>query len=295
VSAAPLVSIGLPVYNGARYLACALDCLLGQTLADFELIISDNASTDRTAEICLDYAARDARIRYIRQESNIGVTRNWNFVALQARGQYFKWASANDFCDPRMLEKCVGVMRTDPSIVLCQGRTCLVNEETGERRRYASDVSATDPRPSERYKLVVRMLFLNNELCGVIRLDVLRRTPLMSPDYTSSDLVLTAELALHGRIVLLPEILFYRRLGRASSTMHLKPAEVQALYFPGSAAQPRFRRWRRRIDLFRAIARAPISFSEKLRTLGVAAHGAGRHLLFKSLPAGERELISYKK
>lgn len=292
---APLVSIGLPVYNGERFLAEAIDSLLSQTLADFELIISDNASTDRTAEICLDYAARDARIRYIRQESNIGAARNWNFLVQQARGQYFKWASAGDFCDPRMLQECVRALSADPSIVLCQGSTCLVDEETGERRRYASDVSAADPRPSERYKLVVRTLFLNNEVSGVVRLDVLRRTQLMNPAYTSSDLVLTAELALHGRIVLLPEILFYRRLGRASSTMHLQPAEVQALYFPGSAAQPRFRRWRRRIDLFRAIARAPISFSEKLRTLGVAAHGASRHLLFKPLPAGARELLSPRR
>src|SRR5688572_28337892 len=98
---APLVSIGLPVYNGERFLSEALDSLLGQTLADFELIVSDNASTDRTAEICLAYAARDARVRYVRQQTNIGAIRNWNFVARQARGQYFKWASANDFCDSR--------------------------------------------------------------------------------------------------------------------------------------------------------------------------------------------------
>jgi glycosyltransferase involved in cell wall biosynthesis len=125
VNATPLVSIGLPVYNGQRFLAQALDSLLGQTLGDLEIVISDNGSTDRTAEICSRYAARDARIRYIRQESNRGAVWNFNFVALQARGQYFRWASANDFCDPRLLEKCVGMLRSDAGAVLCYGRTCM--------------------------------------------------------------------------------------------------------------------------------------------------------------------------
>ena len=177
----PLVSIGLPVYNGERFLAQALDSLLGQTLQDFELIISDNASTDGTADICLDYAARDARIRYIRQPSNIGAPRNWNFVALEARGRYFKWASADDFCDPRMLEKCVAVLSADPSVVLCYGRACIVDEETGEHRPFAHDFSAVDPRPSERFKTVFRSLVLKQRAQGVIRLDVLRRTSLEPP------------------------------------------------------------------------------------------------------------------
>ena len=110
----PLVSIGVFVYNGERFLAQQLDSLLGQTLRDFELIISDNASTDRTAEICREYEARDARVRYIRQPANIGAPRNWNFVAHQARGQYFLGASANDFYDARMLEKCVAALAADP-------------------------------------------------------------------------------------------------------------------------------------------------------------------------------------
>jgi hypothetical protein len=179
---------------------------LGQTLADFELIISDNASTDRTAEICRAYAARDARVRYIRQESNIGVVRNWNFVALQARGQYFKWASANDFCDPRLLEKCSTLMRSDPSVVLCHGGTCLVDEETGECKPYAGDIGATDPRPSERFQAAARTIVITNELSGLVRLDVLRRTPRIPPD-EGGGLVLRFELSLPGGFVLMPVIM----------------------------------------------------------------------------------------
>jgi glycosyltransferase involved in cell wall biosynthesis len=274
--AAPLVSIGLPVYNGERFLAQALDSLLGQTLVDLELIISDNASTDRTAEICKDYAARDARIRYIRQESNRGAVWNFNFVARQARGQYFKWAVANDFCDLRLLEKCVGVLRSDPGAVLCQGRTCIVDEDTDERTPFGDDFGATDARPSDRFSVVGRSLKLNNPCQAVVRLDVLRRTALVRR-YISGDTVLTIELALYGRFVLLPEILLYRRFGARTWSERLSRSDKRIFYFADSNDEPAFPRWRRRIDLFRAVLRAPISGSEKLRIL---LHFANRKLLF---------------
>ena len=275
----PLVSIGVPVYNGERFLRQALDTLLGQTLRDFELIISDNASTDGTADICRDYAARDARIRYIRQATNIGAPRNWNFVALEARGRYFKWAAANDFCDPRMLEKCVAVLNADPSVVLCYGRACIVDEETEEHRPYEHEVSAVDPRPSERFKTVFRSrLLTGNVMQGVIRLDVLRRTPL-EPLYPYGDMVLMAELALLGRFVLLPEILFYRRLGPRTWSMHLQPAECQAFHNPDSAGTSRLGRLRLHPDYVKAVFRAPIAASEKLRTLAMVGRRATGDLL----------------
>lgn len=294
MNASPLVSIGLPVYNGERFLRQALDSLLGQTLGDLELVISDNASADCTAEICLEYAARDARIRYVRQPSNIGALRNWNFVALQARGQYFKWASANDFCDPMLLEKCAGLLRGDPSIVLCHGRTCMVDEDTGERRPCRRDISATEVRPSERFRAVARALELNNALCGVMRLDLLRRTPLIRL-YPGGDLVLTVELALYGRIVLLPEILLYRRFGARTWSMQLNPADMQAFLYAAPAARPRFERWRRRVDLSRAVLRAPISPSEKLRALLPAAHRVGTAMLTEALPAGAVQVLRRTK
>jgi glycosyltransferase involved in cell wall biosynthesis len=275
---APLVSIGVPVYNGERFLAQALDSLLGQSLHDFELIISDNASTDGTAEICLDYAARDARIRYIRQASNIGAPRNWNVVALEARGRYFKWAAANDFCDPRMLEKCVAVLSADPSAVLCYGRTCIVDEETGKHTPFAHDYSALDPRPSERFKTVLRSLVLNNAESGIIRLDALRHTAL-GRTYPHGDLVLMAELALHGRFVLLPDILFYRRMGPRTWSMQLRPAELQTLFYPGLAAPLRLDRLRFHLDYCRTVLRAPVTASEKLRTFPILARRAIGDLL----------------
>ena len=111
-SSTPKVSIGLPVYNGERYLREALDSILGQTFRDFELIICDNASTDETAAICADYAARDPRIRYHRQTHNIGATANFNHTFELARGAYFKWAAHDDVLAPTWLEKCVASARS---------------------------------------------------------------------------------------------------------------------------------------------------------------------------------------
>jgi glycosyltransferase involved in cell wall biosynthesis len=272
----PLVSIGLPVYNGGRFLKQALDSLLNQTLEDLELIVSDNASTDDTAAMCLDYAARDSRVRYIRQASNMRSLRNFNFVASRARGRYFKWASANDYCDRRLLEKCVTVLEADPGVVLCHGQACIVDEASQERRPYGRDVSATQARPSERFRSLVSVLEHMNPLCGVMRSEVLQRTPLMRP-YVSGDLVLIVELALHGRMVLLPEILFYRRFGSATWSLNLNPADMYAFIRAG-VGRRRFNRVRRHVDYFRVALATPMSVSERLRTLLFAAQHAGRDL-----------------
>jgi hypothetical protein len=174
-----------------------------------------------------------------------------------------------------MLEMCVAVLNADPSVVLCHGRTCLVDEETSERRPFHHDFAAMQARPSERFETVCRSLVLNNAQNGVIRLETLRRTSLDRP-YPHGDLVLMAELALYGRFILLPEILLYRRMGRETWSMQLTPAELQALYHPGSVNRPRLDRWRRHLDYLTTVLRAPIGSSEKLRTLPlVARHAVG--------------------
>src|SRR5262245_52473779 len=96
----PTVSIGLAVYNGGQYLAQAIESILGQSYADFELIISDNASTDETETICRSYVARDERIRYSRNATNIGGARNENLTTTLARGRYFRWAAHDDYLEP---------------------------------------------------------------------------------------------------------------------------------------------------------------------------------------------------
>ncbi len=112
----PKVSIGMPVYNGERFICKAIDSLLGQTFSDFELIISDNASTDATAEICKDYKRRDKRVQYIRQSKNKGAMFNFKFVLSRALGPYFMWAAVDDIWDRDFLRQCVNCLDNKPEI-----------------------------------------------------------------------------------------------------------------------------------------------------------------------------------
>lgn len=260
----PLVSIGVPVFNAERFLTRALDSLLGQTLSDLELIISDNASTDNTQAICEDYVRRDRRVRYIRQQSNIGAPRNWNAVVYEARGVFFKWASANDYCAPAMLERCVGAMQIDPGIVLCYGRTELVDENEQPIEIYGGDMSFEEDRPSERFARVCARLSMNNAQCGVFRLDALRRTRL-DRMYPSGDLALMVELALYGRFRMMPDVFLFRRQSRGTFTSMLAPLDQQRVYDPSAKKPMKLLRTRRHLDNMVSVACAPISVVEKLR------------------------------
>jgi glycosyltransferase involved in cell wall biosynthesis len=127
------VSIGMPLYNAERYLERALEALLAQTFTDFELIISDNASTDSTWEICNTYAARDKRIKLYRNETNQGARKNFTRVLDLAQGIYFMWASYDDLWENNFLEACVKALEHQPDAVLsfplisCQYDSDLVN------------------------------------------------------------------------------------------------------------------------------------------------------------------------
>src|SRR5215510_10355296 len=118
-----LLSVGLAVYNGEEFLDEAIRSILAQTLTNFELIISDNASTDRTSEICQKYVRIDPRIRYHRNEANIGGANNENQTFRMARGKYFRWAAHDDVLAPTLLARCVEVLEERPDAVLCYPAT----------------------------------------------------------------------------------------------------------------------------------------------------------------------------
>ncbi|MBS0016773.1 MAG: glycosyltransferase family 2 protein, partial [Arthrospira sp. SH-MAG29] len=133
----PRVSIGLPVYNGENFIQETLDCLLSQTFDDFELIICDNASTDRTEEICRDYAARDKRIRYYRHPENLGAAKNYNRTFELSTAEYFKWAAHDDLYAPEFLERCVEALDTHPSTVLCYPQEYWIDEQGNPLKSHA--------------------------------------------------------------------------------------------------------------------------------------------------------------
>ncbi len=114
LTSAPLVTIGLPVYNGGKYLRLALDSLLAQTFKDFKLVVSDNASIDDTENICREYARTDSRIKYFRQESNLGASGNFHFVKAQGtQSKYFMWAAHDDIWESNWLEVLINEFTED--------------------------------------------------------------------------------------------------------------------------------------------------------------------------------------
>lgn len=264
----PIISIGLPVYNGERFLRDALESILGQSFSNLELIISDNASTDATANICNEFVMRDSRIRYVRQDVNVGAMRNWNFVAKEARGKYFKWCSASDYLAPDMLARCFAAMEAEPDIVLCYGQTCLVDQETGELTEYAGNIEVMEDRPHKRFSKLCQCLKLNNAYGGLIRTDALHRTKL-NRLYSGGDIILMAELVLMGRFMLLPQTLLYRRMGRETSSNELSASDLAIFLDPQKTHNLGLLHLSTHLGYLGAVLRAPISPLEKLKTLAL--------------------------
>ena len=167
----PLVSIGMPVFNGEEYIRGALDSLLAQSFGNFELIISDNASTDKTGKICQEYAALDKRIRYIRQRENVGAIQNFRIVLEQAQGEFFMWAAHDDRWDKHFIEKLIGVHRYDPycGLVFCDYE--VVNYITGKKYKYSTIPSTAR---SSYMNFMIRTLWMTpNVVYGLFKRDAL--------------------------------------------------------------------------------------------------------------------------
>jgi len=262
----PRVSIGLAVYNGERYLEEALKAFLGQTFTDFELVISDNASTDRTEEICRSYAARDGRIRYYRSERNMGVAYNYNRTVELARAEYFRWATYDDLVAPTVLERCVEVLDSQPDVVLAYPQTVNIDDDGNVRGNYDDNFAFLDRKPHRRFRdlmIAVRNYACNAEY-GLIRRDVLRKTA-MEADYHSADRVLLSELVLHGKFYEIPERLYFHRLhSNISIKEGMSLAQLAAWFNPNLAGKRTFPRLRRIVEFTRGVNRAPLSLYQRI-------------------------------
>lgn len=267
--ATPRVSIGMPVYNGERWLDATIDSLRRQTFADFELIISDNASEDRSGEICRRYAAEDGRIRYLRQSTNIGANRNYLVVLHEARAPYFKWASSNDLCAPEFVERCVSLLDQRPDAVLACPRTGLFTQDVADAIVYEHDIEVEDDDPALRFAQVLQRMRLNNSFNGVLRTAALRRALPMGT-FWAADIVLMAELALIGKHVLLPERLFFRRMSAESATS-LRGRDAVERHFEPSVHRPLlWQHWKYHLRLLRVALRSAPGAIRRLRAAAFA-------------------------
>jgi len=217
----PLVSIGMPVYNEELHLEDALRSLLSQSFKDFELIISDNASTDRTGEICLTYAAKDPRVRYSRMKTNVGSIANSNHLVQLANAPYFFFASGHDIRHESFIARCIEILEHDTSVVLCYPATRSLEPDGHLGDVMSGQVDTRGMSQASRFRSVLWGLgSYAYPIYGIMRTDVLKKTGLARGPI-GPDIVLLHELALLGTFAAVPEPLLYtRRLADFGSWNH---------------------------------------------------------------------------
>ena len=262
----PRVSIGLPVYNGERFLAEALDALLAQTYQNFELIISDNASTDATESICWAYAARDQRIRYYRNKENLGAAWNFNRVFKLSTGELFKWAAADDICRPNLVARCLEVLDCTANAVLVCAKTGFVDE-------FGNSLAVQDPGwnlqtdlPHERLREIMYTGHSVNPYYGLVRSNSLSKTRLLG-SYPGGDYRLLGELSLLGKFIEIPECLFLRRMHSGASSQKSGHVEWQVRFYTGRKGYS-LACLHRYFDHFITILFSQLSIGQKLSLLG---------------------------
>lgn len=295
----PKVSIGVPVYNGEKYLEGCLCNLLAQSFADFEIIISDNCSTDKTRSICETIAAADARVRYYRAEANQGATWNFNRVVELASAPYFKWAAYDDLISPDYLTACVRILDAEPTTVIAYGATTIIDGEGNELETHPDRISIQDKSPASRFREYLYKVGLTNAIYGLMRLDTLRRTS-GHVAYPGSDMVLLGEFALLGRFHEIPEIIFFRRIHAAASAQSNPSLNQLAAWFnPKHSGRLILPAWEHLRGYSAAIRRTPWGLIEKLSCFAVllvwSRYGyrnllrevaqAARHKLARGVPA----------
>jgi glycosyltransferase involved in cell wall biosynthesis len=293
------VAIGMPVWNGEPFLSDAIESILAQTYGDLELVISDNASTDDTAEICHSYAKRDTRIQYIKQGKNIGANPNYNLVFHRSSGEYFKWAAHDDVLAPEFIQECVKVLDDDKDVVLCSPATVLINED-GSPVRYSpqhkdmvdnygtlwrvsheKNAGVMSADPVERFAAVLRDTHLCFQIFGLIRRSALERTSLQ-PSYYGAAKALLAELSLLGRYHLLEASLFYRRCHPGQSSSGQSRRDL-VIWSSGRKSQILSPQMRMMAAYVRAALSARLTPAQKSRCISVI----GRRALTRGLGVAE--------
>ncbi|GAB4047229.1 glycosyltransferase family 2 protein [Catellatospora paridis] len=207
------MTLGITAYNNERYLPGALDAALAQEFADFEVVACDNRSTDATWDILQAYAARDARVRVFRNESNLGESGNYARVVSLARGEFFRLTSHDDLMAPALLRRCVQALDDNPAAVASYPQSIVI-DHTGQQLFACTDEPAVrQATPAARIAGGMGLLRYSNAVFGLVRMDVLRRTRLHLA-FGTADRTLILELVARGQIELVPEYLFYRRGSR---------------------------------------------------------------------------------
>jgi len=262
----PRLSFGLPVWNGEASIRRCLDSLLTQDFSDFEVVVSDNASTDGTSQILEEYAARDPRVRVSRNQENIGQIENVNLVFRQSRGEYFRWIGVSDWLEPQYASRCVEVLDADPGAILVTTYFRIHQDDGTTRYEEYQGERVDSERPERRF---ARMLWFYHAgdakydpIYSMIRRNALERTHLIwMMDW--GDRMMGAELSLLGRFKHLPECLAHR--GKGSGEKQWDHQKLLQRYHPIRYRELSAPAWRIFKGLLSIIRAAPLNRRQRVR------------------------------
>lgn len=255
-STQPLVGVGMPVYNGERYVAEAIESILAQTQTDMELVISDNASTDRTGDICRAFAASDRRVRYVRSPVNLGALPNFNRAFELARGRYFKWAAHDDVLQPEFLRRCVAALEASPDAALCQTAVEYIDETGVSLGVHAHHLAGSDSADAaERFAVLALRPHDCYAQMGVMRRDLVEKAmPLEG--FHGADRALLARIALAGRYIAVPDPLIKVRDHAERYSRAQKKLRDRAIWYDArNEGKPSFPVWRMYGSYWRSVSR----------------------------------------
>jgi glycosyltransferase involved in cell wall biosynthesis len=256
----------MPVYNGEQYIEESIHSNLKQTFDDFRLYIADNASTDRTEEICRDLQQSDERIEYIRNPKNLGASKNYTVCFEPATSEYFRWSNADDTIEPTYIEQCVEFLDENQDYVLVYGQTHIIDLEGNLIEPYDDKLDLPSDSAVERFRRFKNNIGLSNVLYGLMRREQLGKTALLG-NYVASDINLIGELTLYGKFKALPEHQFNRRMHPDCSSWDRDDLEKQKDFWDPSSKGMSKNTIRQSYEYYKAAIRAPIGPAEKLRLL----------------------------
>jgi glycosyltransferase involved in cell wall biosynthesis len=269
----PLISVGMPVYNEEKFLAQALHSLLAQDYANLEIIISDNASSDETENICREFAARDARIKYHRLSSNCGVAKNFQNVLKLAQGEYFMWASGHDLWSPNLISECINILEGDTNAILAFGSSSWIDATGAD---FSKSWGWTDTRGMDTIARFFSVFWGNmNPILGVMRTDPLKTSKGIMINTAGADLIVLSELALQGDFVHAPTASWSRREFRQGEDFKQRMKRYRSDQFgiTKTLAGKLFPLARLPFELIRVIVSAEIGWFEKLGILIILVPG----------------------
>lgn len=229
----PKVTIGVPVFNGARFIERAVRCFLDQDFDNLEVIVADNASTDATLQICRSIASTDTRLRILTSDSNRGALPNYNRLLDHAAGTYFKWAAHDDWCTRDFVSAAVAALESQKEAVLCYA-PMGIEDDSGRVHRWLDqrlpDLGSDDVW-RRLHELIWNLRNPNPLIFGLMRTDILRRTGRL-PNTSQPDRALLNELALHGPFL---------RVGAPRYIQYKSPTHYG--HYADENVRPRLRSW----------------------------------------------------